>query len=127
MNKAHKQLLKENYEKACEEILMAFCKEYELSYDNDAWTAGDVGTVAMVGDYFIDLQDMIYMLCNDISWNEYLKWYDYNLECGEFNFNLINLKSWHMGAPRVPQESFDRLHKMKKDLEDAIKNEKEKF
>jgi hypothetical protein len=41
MNKAHIKLLKENYEKACNEILKAFCCQYELQYEKDAWVAGE--------------------------------------------------------------------------------------
>lgn len=115
------------YNSSCESILKKFCETYELPYYKDAWTAEDVGTVASVGDYFIDLQDMIYMLANDISLDEYLRWYDYNIRANEFNFNLINLRSWHRGAPRVQDETFERLEKMKKDLEDAVANVKNKF
>ena len=61
MNEAHIKLLKENYEKACNEYLKAFCSTYELQYEEDAWVAGDVGTIALIGDYYIDFQNMIYM------------------------------------------------------------------
>lgn len=127
MNKAHIELLNKRYTEACEEYLKAFCDAYEMPYEKDAWVAGDVGTIACVGDYFIDLQDMMYMLNNQIPLAEYEQWTDYCAKASEYGFNLINLQHWHMGAPRVPQETFDKLDALKKDLDDAIENEKNKF
>jgi hypothetical protein len=127
MNKAHIKLLKENYEKACEEILKAFCDTYEMPYDTYSWVAGDVGTIACVGDYFIDLQDMIYMLDNKIPFAEYEQWSDYCIKASEYGFDSINLQSWHKGAPRVTQETFDKLDALKQELNDAIEKEKNKF
>ena len=55
MNKAHIQLLNQRYKEACNEYLKAFCQTYELQYEEDAWVAGDVGTIALIGDYYINI------------------------------------------------------------------------
>ena len=121
------QQLNQRYTEVCEDYLKAFCQTYELQYEEDAWVAGDVGTIACVGDYFIDLQDMIYMLNNQIPLAEYEQWTNYCAKASEYGFNLIKLKYWHMGEPCVPQETFDKLDALKQELNNVIENEKNKF
>ena len=43
------------------------------------------------------------------------------------SFDTPNLKSWMMGCPRTPPEVFEKLRKMKAELNEAIKAEKEKY
>lgn len=128
MNKAHKELLNENYEKACNAYVSAMLDLFDISRIDCFWVSDEVGGLFMAGDGLsLNMQEIIYIVENGLSYNECLEWQEYNVQAHEFNFNLLNLKSWHMGAPRVPQETFDRLRKMKRDLEDAIENEKNKF
>ena len=78
MNKAHRELLNKRYNDVCEEYLKAFCDAYEMSYEKDSWVAGDVGTIACVGDYCFDFTNVIkYAVDNNLSdWHELLQWYD---------------------------------------------------
>ena len=88
---------------------------------------GCVGDITCVGDFFIDMRTIITDIEMDAPEEEFLKWYDYNLVADEFGFTTPNFESWLRGCPRVPQESFDKLEALKKDLEDAIKKEKERL
>jgi hypothetical protein len=127
MNKSHIELLDKNYKDACEEILKAFCKTYELPYEKDSWTAVGVGTYANVGDFYIDMQDMLFMLNNNISWNVWLANYDYNMDAAYLGLNLINLQSWCRNAPRLSKEQMDNLKAMRKELEELTEEYNKKF
>lgn len=128
MNKAHKELLKKNYEKACEDYVKAMLESFEIDRHDCWWIGDEVGGVFQVGDMLsLNMQEIVYIVENDIAYDDCVDWQDYNLCANEFNLNMLNLKSWHMGAPRVPQETFDRLRKMKKDIENLCEETKNKF
>lgn len=128
MNKAHKELLKKNYEDACEAYVGEMLASFEVDRIDCFWVADEVGGVFAVGDMLsLNMQEIIYIVENEIAYDDCVDWQDYNLYCDEFNFNCLNLKSWHMGAPRIPQETFDRLRKMKKDIENLCEETKNKF
>ena len=120
MNKAHIKLLKENYENACNEYLKAFCYQYELQFEEDAWVAGDVGTIALIGDYYIDFQNMMYMLDNDIAFEEWLRWYDYCLDAHDLGLNTPNFPSWHKGCPRLTEEQIQEIKDKRRELKELI-------
>lgn len=128
MNKAHKELLKKNYEDACEEYLKAFCDNYNRNYEQDSWVAGDAGTIACVGDYFFDFNDVIKCAVDNnlTDWDEVVEWYDYTLFAHEYDQIAPNFQSWHAGCPRLTKEEQEHLIKLKKDFEDTIKEYKDK-
>ncbi|MBR1732948.1 MAG: hypothetical protein IJ729_04315 [Alloprevotella sp.] len=88
------------------------------------WVAGDVGGLLCFDDWSIGLDDMIYCVDNDVSYEEYVAWQDYCVRSHEYGLDMMNLDAWHKGAPRIPEESFDRLDKLKRELEDAIEKAK---
>lgn len=59
MNKATRDLLRKNYEDACNAYADAFCEKhgyYKLSEGNDTfWTGNDVGGILACGDEFVDM------------------------------------------------------------------------
>ena len=73
------------------------------------------------------MEDIIYIVENDIEEDEVLAWEDYRLDAHEFGFNTPNLRSWHMGCPRTSQEVFDKLRRMKLELQHMIDDEIERI
>ena len=125
---AVKAKLCSEFERACNSYRHALEKMWDLNPAEGHWIGNEVGGLYDNGGFVtINLLDMIYCVEQDITLEECEEWMEYNIKAHEYNFNYINLKSWHMGCPRVPQETFDRLQGMKKDLEETIKAEKEKF
>lgn len=126
-NSAVKRMLRKKWEDACNGYLVELLHNWGLdgaSYGY--WIADQTGGTYAYGDYlFLNMDDIVYCVENDIQEKEYVENQDYNLRADEFGFNLINLQSWHKGAPRVPDETFKRLEKMKRDLADAINQEME--
>ena len=54
-------------------------------------------------------------------------WEDYCMDAYEFKFATPNLRAWHMGCPRTPQGTFDRLRQLKADLDKAVEEEKQRM
>ena len=103
----------EMYTNACEEYLQAFCEHYEQQYEKDSWVARQAGTVCCVSGYYISMEDMRYMMLNNITWNTFLEWYDYCMDMFYLNFHTVNLQSWCKGCPRYTKEKIEKLKKEK--------------
>ena len=126
MNKAHIRLLKENYEKACNDYVAALLTLWDLDGYYGYWIGEEVGGVYDYGDgmYTINVQDIVYCVENGVTEEEYEEMLEYCVKCHEYNLPTMNLNAWHKGAPR---HDFTKLDAAKKALEDEIKNEKMKF
>ena len=126
MNKAHKELLKENYEKACNDYVAALLNLWDLDGYYGYWIGEEVGGVYDYGDgiFTIGMQDIVYCVENGVTEEEYEEMLEYCVKCHEYNLPMMNLNAWHKGAPR---HDFTKLDAAKKALEDEIKKEKKKF
>ena len=126
MNKAHKELLKKNYENACNDYVAALLALWELDSYYGFWISDEVGGVYDYGDgiFTIGMQDIVYCVENGVTEREYEEMLEYCVKCSEYNLPMINLNAWHNGAPR---HDFTKLDALKKDLDNAIENEKNKF
>ena len=126
MNKAHIKLLKENYEKACNDYVQALLILWDLDGFYGDWIGKEVGCVYDYGDgmFTIDMQDIVYCVENGVTEQEYEDMLEYCCKCAEYNLPMIKINAWHKGAPR---HDFTKLDAAKKALEDEIENEKNKF
>ena len=126
MNKSHIKLLKENYEKACNDYVRALLALWNLDSHYGYWIGGEVGGVYDYGDgiFTIGMCDIIYCVENSVTEKEYEEMLEYCIKCSEYNLPKMNLNAWHKGAPK---HDFTKLDALRKDLDDAIDNEKNKF
>lgn len=124
-----KEKAREYFVKGCNEYLRLFCEKHDYDYEEakNSWVANCVGDVTCVGDIFVGMQTIITDIEMDAPEEEFIKWYDYYLEAYEFGFNTPNFESWLRGCPRVSDEAFKRLQALKNNLDDAIKEEKERL
>jgi hypothetical protein len=123
-----KRMLKEQYEKACNGYLVELLRMWELDAHYGYWNSDQPGTIYHYGDtHNLSMEDIIYIVENDIEEDEVMAWEDYSLDAYEFKFTIPNLRAWHMGCPRAPKETFDRLRQMKADLYKAIEEEKQRM
>ena len=117
--------LKKNYEAACNDLVKAFAETYEVQVDETCWVGDAVGgTIFVNEEYAFNMQELIFMLEHEVAWEEYLRYFDYCLDCSEFGFKPLNLMSYVKGAPRY---DFTRLKKMKADLDKEVERMKEEF
>ena len=124
-----KAMLREQCEKACNGYLTELLRMWELDAYYGYWIGEEIGGVYDYGGgmFTIGMNDIIYCVEHDIGREQYIEWQEYCCDASEFGFDMPNLKSWIMGCPRTSQEVFKKLREMKKILDDAIKEEKEKY
>ena len=86
MNKAHIKLLKENYEKACNDYVRALLTLWGVDYRYGYWVNGEVGGVYDCdGWIFLNMQDIVYCVENGVTSEEYEQWQEYGIKCNEYN------------------------------------------
>ena len=119
--------IKEAFESVCEEYLIVFCYMYDLGYEKDAWVAGEPGTVANIGDYFVNFDDIRYCVDNCLGWDDFIGNYDYNLEASYLGLPYINLPSWVKGCQRPTKEEIQKLRAMKDDFLKQAEEYSEKY
>lgn len=122
-----KEKLKQQYEKACCDYLQSLIEAWDLDSYYGYWIGEEVGGVwDYGGDLTITMEDIIYCVENEVTEAQYTGWQEYICDASEFGFDTPNLRSWMRGCPRTPSETFERLRKMKADLNKAVKEEKER-
>ena len=126
---AVKQQLKEQWKQACHGFQVELLRMWELDAYYGYWIGEEIGGVYDYGGgmFTIGMNDIIYCVEHDIGREQYIEWQEYCCDAAEFGFDMPNLKSWMMGCPRTPPEVFEKLRKMKAELNEAIKAEKEKY
>jgi len=124
-----KKVLKQNYEKACNDYLDAFCVKHGFNRFDTYWIADRVGEIADIADYTVDMSTIIDDIELDAPEEEFLAWYDY---CTEMHFlgaeTTPNFRSWVKGCPRKTKEEIEELRQhhqkiveTKEELERLIK------
>ena len=125
---AVKRQLKEQWEKACNGYLVELLRMWGLDMYYGYWNSDQPGTIYHYAEtHNLTIEDIIYIVENDIEEDEVLAWEDYCLDAYEFKFTTPNLRSWHRGCPRTPQETFEHLRELKANLAQAVEEEKDRI
>jgi len=117
---------RETYTQGCNMYLLLFCEKHGYGYEEDAWVGNAPGGVALVGDYYVGMDTIKTDIDMDAPEEEFLKWYDYNIEAGDFNLTTPNFESWLRGCPRTSPETFKKLRGMREELKTLINEERER-
>lgn len=126
LNQKAKQMLREPYEKSCNDFLLALIVMWHWDNSCGYWVGDDVGGVYAYGDWiFIDMSDIIFCVENDIEEEEYIEWQEYSVFASEYDQTIPNFQSWHKGCPRLSKEQQEKLIALKKNLNDCIEEYKE--
>ena len=128
MTKGHLAILRENYEKACTGYLNALKAIWDCNSIYGYWIGEEIGgTYSFDSALFINMDNIIYCVNNNVSRETYEEWLDYCVWAGEFDQITPNLKSWHKGCPRVDKATRDKLTNMQMNLQKLIHETKENF
>ena len=123
-----KKMLKEQWRKACNGYLVELLRMWELDAHYGYWTGDEHGTTYCYGEtHNLTMEEIMYIVDCDIEEDEVLAWEDYCLDAYEFKFPTPNLRAWHMGCPRTSPKVFERLRKLKADLDKAVEEEKQRM
>lgn len=104
----------------CEKYVKLLAEQWGCDANSAYWGCDYGGLCDFDGDFTITLTDMVYAVENDVSYAEYMEWMNYNIDAHKWGFPYINLKSWHMGAPRVSNDVFIHLQDLKRKFDDVI-------
>ena len=127
-NESVKRELKEGYETMCNNYRDELLRMWELDAHYGYWNSDQPGTIYHYGEvHNLTMEEIVYIVDNDIEESEVMVWEDYTLDALEFGFDTPNLMAWHRGCPRVPIETYKRLRQMKSDLEKFVDDEKERL
>lgn len=112
------------YNNACNAYLKAFCEKHGFSYENavDFWVANDVGSICMLGDYFVSFDDMKTDIDMDADKNQYWSYYDYMMESQDLGFKCPNYANWLRGCPRLSEGRIKSLREAKNRVYEAQRN-----
>lgn len=118
-----KEQAREYFEKGCAEYLRLFCEKHEFDYEDARNSLPNrmLLDVVCIGDYFVDMRDIITDIEQDAPEDEYEKWYFYTLDAHNLGLTTPNYVSWLKGCPRCSQEEIERLFKLKREFEEAVK------
>lgn len=128
MTKAHLRLLRENYEKACNGYLLALSNMWEWDCKSYGfWIGDEVGGIYAYGDTtFINMDDIIYCVENNVSKDTYDEWSEYCVWASHYELSHPNLKSWVMGCPRISETQRDKIDSARNELDRLIDEMKSK-
>lgn len=121
--------LRKDYERACLAYVDKLKDMWELDSNYIEWIRDEIGGVLDYGCgvFTANMDEIIYCVENNITMDDYIRWQEYCSDCIELGFDAINLHSWNKGCPRIPQETFDKIRQMRKDIDDIINQTKNKF
>ena len=123
-----KKVLRCEFAVACNGYLNELLRMWELDAHYGYWNSDQPGTIYHYGEtHNLTMEEIIYIVENDIEEDEVLAWENYCMDAHEFKFTTPNLRAWHKGCPRTSKETFDRLRQMKADLDKAVEEEKQRI
>lgn len=111
--------LQSAYRKACDDYLAAFAEKHEFSMHDCSWVADQPGGIASIGDYFVNMQEIITDIDTDTPADKWLEYYDYSLECHELGLSCCNYQSWLKGCPTHLPEEMEKLRALQRNVSEA--------
>lgn len=128
--------LKNEWINICNKYLKLFCDKHEYDYEPDMWVHNDPGTVCMIGDMFVSMENIRYDIDNDIPEEKFEKWYWKHIEVYELvGEKFMNYESFCKGYPdywtedklESIREAKQRVIDARDALEKEIENHKSQF
>ena len=114
-----------NFEIAVRDYVRELLKRFDWDAVYGYWVADDCTGVYACGDYFINLADVIYIVDNNVKFEEFDEWYSYCLWAHENGQTTPNLSSWVKGCPRASKSQMERIDNVKQALADLYSELKE--
>ena len=126
MNVNNKKDYIKDYEVACNNLVSLFAKKYDVSVSKDDWVANVVGgTISINDEFFLSMEEIVIMIRENVPWETFLAWWDYDMDASLLGLDTINLSSWIKGAPRLSKEQINNLKDKKRELQELVNEYKE--
>ncbi len=82
------ETLKQLWERVCNTYLHQFCIRHDFDYIENSWVSDEPGTIAIIGDMFVDMRHIRYDVDNSISEEKFEEWYWRNDEIYELTGSM---------------------------------------
>lgn len=126
MNKAKRNALRHDYEIIANRYADALLEQFGYTWLNAWWANNEVGGIFVFGDEnAISFEELIYTVDNDLSFEEYCNYIDYNLKMYDLHMAFVPLKNWHKGIGVISDDKVNKLMEMRKSLDVAIQESAE--
>ena len=124
--------LKRSWKALCDKYLKKFCDKHDYDYVFEMWVANDPGTICMIGDMFVSMDNIRYDIDNDIPEEYFERWYWKSLEVYELvGEKYMNYESFCKGCPDYwTEDKLENIRKAKQrviDARDALEREINKY
>lgn len=115
--------LNERYESVCNDYLRTFAAKISSSpLSAPSWVADRVGWLAMVDGEVYEFRDVRAVVDGNLSVKLLLEFREYNVTAHRLNLPYVTLDDYKAGK-YVRPEAIERLEQMKRDLDNAAKEE----
>ncbi len=111
--KINKTKLRKHYEASCMGYAKALCEMWGVLPENCWWVADKVGEVLFCSDNYLDMDNIIYCVEHDVTYEEYLAFQEMTVNAQAYGLNHPSLDEWHRQAKneRQLQELVNELEK----------------
>ena len=118
--------IREKYEEAVDMYVSAFLRHFGISQAYTWWVGGRKGHDAFFFNdcHSVSIEDMVFILENNVSFDEFLQHEDYCVRCINCGLEPMNIKAWHKGAPKYSEEKLQRIESLRKELNELIEETK---
>lgn len=133
-----RELLRKNYEDACQAYLKAFCQKHGYDYDDavSSWDFDGRRGIVSVGDEVVSIDDIIIDIDTEAPKGAYAEWYNYCLRISsissKLSINTPNYERWLDGCLRKTEENIaaleaglERVSEAKRMLQEEIVKQEE--
>lgn len=114
-----------NHNSACWAYTHAFCEKHEYDIDGIYWVGKNVGGIAEINGYYVDLETIRVDVDSLCSEDEFLKWYDYCLRIGTLGAATPNFDSWLRKCPIRSEAEILEMEKTRAKIEELEENLRE--
>lgn len=90
------------YEGICEEYRRRLCDQWDLDIKDSWWVADRVGETLAVCDleYSLGMEDVRLFVDNNVTYENFKEWWNYNLDAFNYAKHPINSHSWFVLGAR---------------------------
>ena len=112
--------LKKKYIDVVNDYMHTWADKHEYNYEEDMWVSNSYGGICMVGDMYVNFDDVRYDVDNELPENVFDEWYWYSVEIAELGCtNSVNLGSYARGARPYGDEQIRKIKDAKKRVQEA--------
>ena len=88
--------LQKDYYNSINEIIKFFCIKQQIDFDG--WVGDEIATVGYFADYFINFNEIVYDVLNDIESGKIFKYCDYCIEKADVRLNYKTYLKMNFGT-----------------------------